>query len=64
MPVEPASTTLCTAQAATAASMALPPAFMISMAVRVEAGWDVAAIPCRPTAMERPGFSKLRVTMG
>ena len=44
MPVEPGSVTHCTAQAAIAASSALPPARMISIAVWVESVWLVAAI--------------------
>ncbi|WP_395457072.1 hypothetical protein ACHMW5_16870 [Azospirillum melinis] len=61
IPVEPASTTLWTAQAATAASIAVPPALRISTAVRVAAGWEVAAMPLRPMASDRPGSSKLRM---
>lgn len=60
-PVDPASTTHCTAQAATAASMACPPAFRISTAVSVAAACEVAAMPWRATASDRPGSSKLRI---
>lgn len=56
MPVMCGSTTPCIATAASAASMALPPAFRISKAARVAAGCDVAAIPCSAKAAERPGF--------
>ena len=44
MPVEPGSTTHWTAQAATAASMALPPSWSTLIAVNVASGWEVAAM--------------------
>jgi hypothetical protein len=34
---------------------------MISTAVSVEAGWDVAAIAVRPMTRDRPGFSKFLI---
>ena len=61
IPVDPNSTTLWTAHAATAASTAFPPLFRISTAVRVAVLWDVAAIPFLPAAIDRPGSSKLRM---
>jgi len=45
MPVDCGSITHSTAQAAMAASSALPPARSTSSAVRVASGIDVAAIP-------------------
>src|SRR5208337_354560 len=63
IPVDPASTTLWTAHAATAASMAFPPLCRISTAVRVAAPWDVAAIPFLPTATDLPGCSKFRMVL-
>src|SRR3954454_10417001 len=58
IPVEPGSTTPCTAHAATAASKAFPPDCRMLTAASVERGWEVAAIPCRATTTERPEFSK------
>ena len=46
MPVDCGSITPSTAQAATAASIALPPARSTSSAVSVAAGIAVAAMPC------------------
>ena len=46
IPVECGSITPSTATAATAASMALPPARSTSSAVSVAAGMEVAAMPC------------------
>src|SRR5580704_685577 len=63
MPVEPASTTHWTAQAVTAASIALPPSRSASTAASVAAAWDVAAMPFLPTASDRPGSSKFRMTL-
>src|SRR5579863_2484689 len=61
-PVEPASTMHCTAHAVTAASMALPPSRMASMAASVARACEVAAMPLRLTAGDRPGSSKFRMT--
>jgi hypothetical protein len=55
MPVIAGSTTHCTATAASAASIALPPALSISIAANVASGCDVAAMPFSPSAAERPG---------
>ena len=46
MPVDCGSITHSTAQAATAASSALPPSRSTSSAVSVAAGIEVAAMPC------------------
>src|SRR5690606_1590258 len=64
MPVEPGSTTHCTAQAAMAASAALPPLRRMSMAVTVASEWEVAAAPLRPMATERPGSCRSRMGAG
>ena len=45
MPVDIGSTTHWTAQAATAASAAVPPRFRMSIAVMVDSGCEVAAAP-------------------
>ena len=55
MPVDCGSITHSTAQAATAASSALPPARSTSSAVSVAAGIDVAAMPCVAYTGLRPG---------
>ena len=55
MPVMAGSTTQRTAQAATAASTALPPAFNVSIAVRLARGCAVAHMACLATTAERPG---------
>ena len=60
MPVWVGSTTVCTAAAQTAASIALPPARRISIAASVACGCEVAAMPFMPTASERPHSSKSR----
>src|SRR5579863_4339502 len=60
-PVEPASTTHWTAQAVTAASTALPPSRSASIAASVAVACEVAAMPLRPTANDRPGSSKFRM---
>src|SRR6516165_8099038 len=60
-PVEPASTTHCTAHAVTAASIALPPSRSASMAASVAVACEVAAMPLLPTASDRPGSSKSRM---
>jgi len=52
-PQEVGSTKPRTALVATAASMAEPPFFRISMAVWVARGWAVPAAPLRPMAAER-----------
>ncbi len=62
MPVDSGSTTHCTAQAATAASMALPPAFSTSIAVWVARVCEVAAMPSVACAGERPGISRFRMS--
>jgi hypothetical protein len=61
MPVDCGSTTHCTAQAATAASMALPPACSTLTAVIVARGWEAAAMPVVEWTGERPGSSKFRI---
>ena len=48
MPVICGSTTASTAAVAIAASTALPPWRMVSMAVRLAAGWEVAHMARRP----------------
>jgi hypothetical protein len=58
IPVDWGSTTHCTAQAATAASMALPPSLSTSSAARVASGCDVAAIPLLEWTGERPARSR------
>jgi hypothetical protein len=63
MPVEPGSTTHCTAHAAIAASSALPPAASVCTAASVAEGCEVAAIPCRATTKDLPGFSKFRMLL-
>ena len=55
-PVEPGSITDCTAEAAIAASTALPPFFNIDMASSELSGWDVAAIPFDPKMFDLPGI--------
>ena len=63
MPVDCGSTTPCTAQAATAASTALPPALSISIAVAVASGCEVAATPRVPWTVDRPGRWKSRIAL-
>jgi hypothetical protein len=58
MPVDCGSTTHCTAQAATAASIALPPSCRTRIAVMVASGWEVAAMPFSARTAERPGSSR------
>src|SRR5580704_17117865 len=53
MPQEVGSTKPRTALVATAASIAEPPFFRISIAVRVARGWAVPAAPLQPRAAER-----------
>ncbi|GAB2175361.1 hypothetical protein DLREEDagr8_09190 [Dongia sp. agr-C8] len=55
IPVIAGSTTARTAAAAMAASIAVPPASSISMAVSVAEGCDVAAAAWPATTTERPG---------
>ena len=55
MPVLCGSTTPSTAQAATAASVALPPSRSTSIAVSVASGCEVAAMPFVEITGERPG---------
>jgi hypothetical protein len=54
------STTACMAAAQTAASTALPPSRSTSIAARVAMGCEVATMPSRPNASERPPCSKSR----
>src|SRR3546814_19526921 len=61
MPVDSGSTTQSTAQAATAASTALPPDRSTSIAASVAAGCDVAAMARVERAAERPGIWKSRM---
>ena len=58
IPVDWGSTTHCTAQAATAASTALPPALSTSSAAPVASGCEVAAMPFSARTAERPGSSR------
>ena len=55
MPVEAGSITHCTATAAIAASIALPPARSTSSAASVEPGIEVAAMPLVAKTGLRPG---------
>ncbi len=55
MPLCVGSTTPSNATAAIAASIALPPRRMMSSAVNVASGCDVAAMTLVPNASERPG---------
>src|SRR5690348_16270459 len=64
MPVMCGSTTHNTAQAATAASAALPPSRRMSIAARLASGCDVAAMASREITGERPGSWKSRVMSG
>ena len=61
MPVMCGSTTQSVAQAATAASAALPPARNMSIAASVASGWEVAAMPSQAITGERPGNWKSRL---
>jgi len=63
MPVIAGSTTHKTETAAIAASAALPPAFMVSMAARLAAGCDVVHIARRAWTVERPGRWKSRIVL-
>jgi hypothetical protein len=54
IPVMAGSTTPSTAAAAIAASIAVPPASSIWIAVRVARGWAVAAAASPATTTERP----------
>jgi len=55
IPVMCGSTTASTAAAAIAASIAMPPAFRVSMAARVASGCEVAAAASPAITTERPG---------
>src|SRR5579872_2235993 len=61
MPVLCGSTTPCTATAAIAASIALPPERSTSRPAIVARGADVATMPFAATAAERPGTLKSRI---
>src|ERR687885_824118 len=61
MPVDCGSTTASTAAAAIAASMALPPAFRISIAATVASGWEVEAAASVTRNGDRPGLWKSRM---
>src|SRR5437762_8481058 len=58
MPTFIGSTRLSTADAVTAASIALPPFFRISMPACAASGWLVAIMPLRPMTSERDWASQ------
>jgi hypothetical protein len=58
MPVDSGSMTHWAAQAAMAASMALPPAFSTSMATWVASGCEVQAMPSVACTGDLPGSSR------
>src|SRR3954468_1441081 len=64
MPVICGSITQSTATAVTAASTALPPRRITSMAASVASGCEVAAMPSPAITGERPGRWKSRVMDG
>src|SRR5579864_5634663 len=64
MPVDSGSITHSAAQAATAASAAVPPARSVSIAAIVASGCDVAAMPSQAMTGERPGSWKSRLMDG
>src|ERR1700719_867389 len=64
MPVDCGSITASSAEAATAASAAVPPERSTSMAVSAASGWDVATMAFWEWTVERPAKWKLLMRNG